>query len=101
MAYKRTAKTPQQIGRELGVAYVLLGTVRRSAARMQIAVQLFNTAENRRVWAQTYDRPVADALTVERELARSVANQTQPTLTPEDPRSPRCGRSIQAPTNRC
>ena len=84
MAYKRTAKTPQQIGRELGVAYVLLGTIRRSAARMQIAVQLFNTAENRRVWAQTYDRPVADALIVERELARSVANQTQPTLTSEE-----------------
>jgi len=84
MAYKRTAKTPQQIGGELGVAYVLLGSIRRSAAEMHIAVQLFNTAENRRVWAQTYDRPVADALVVERELARAVANRTQPTLTSEE-----------------
>ena len=81
MAYKRTAKTPQQVGRELGVAYVLLGTVRRSSSQMRIAVQLVNTAENRRVWAQIYDRPLADVLIIRRELARSVADQTQPELT--------------------
>ncbi len=80
MAYKRTVKTPQQVGRELGVAYVLLGTVRRSSGQMRIAVQLVNTAENRRVWAQIYNRPLADALIVRRELARTVADQTQPTL---------------------
>jgi TolB-like protein/DNA-binding winged helix-turn-helix (wHTH) protein/cytochrome c-type biogenesis protein CcmH/NrfG len=84
MAYKRTPKTFQQVGRELGVAYVLLGTVRRSSGQMQIAVQLVNTAENRRVWTQIYNRPLADALIIRRELARSVADHTQPKLTSEE-----------------
>ena len=84
MTYKRTAKTPQQIGRELNVAYVLLGTIRRSSSRMQIAVQLVETAENRRVWSQTYDRPLAEALAVEHELARAVADVAQPSLTFEE-----------------
>lgn len=93
MAFKRTAKTPQQIGRELNVAYVLLGTIRRSSSRIQIAVQLVDTADNRRVWAQTYDRPLADALAVERELARAVADRALP-LTPEEQHDIAAARQI-------
>ena len=83
MAFRQTAKTPQEVGRELNVAYLLMGTVRRSSSRIQIAVQLVDTADNRRVWAETFDRPPADALAVERELARAVADRTL-ALTPEE-----------------
>jgi TolB-like protein/DNA-binding winged helix-turn-helix (wHTH) protein/Tfp pilus assembly protein PilF len=87
-SYRDTRKTPRQIGRELGVAYVLMGSIRRSEGKLRIAVQLLNTADDGHVWAQTYDRPLTDALDVQRELARSVAEQTRLTLSSETaPRS--------------
>jgi TolB-like protein/DNA-binding winged helix-turn-helix (wHTH) protein/Tfp pilus assembly protein PilF len=93
MPFQRTAKAPRQIGRELNVAYVLLGTIRRSPSRIQIAVELFDTADDRRVWAQTYDRPLADALAIERELALAVTDRALP-LTPEERRDIAAARRI-------
>lgn len=78
MAFKGTAKTPQQIGRELNVAYVLSGTIRRSSSQIQIAVRLVDTTDGDPIWAQAYDRPLAEALAVERELARDVADRALP-----------------------
>jgi TolB-like protein/DNA-binding winged helix-turn-helix (wHTH) protein/Tfp pilus assembly protein PilF len=94
MAYKETNKAPSQIGRELGVAYVLMGSVRRSEGKLRIAVQLVSTADNRYVWAQSYDRPLADALDVQRELARSVAAQTRLTVTSEESQQPKPARPV-------
>ena len=94
MSYKDTNKSPSQIGRELGVAYVLMGSVRRSTGKLRIAVQLVSTADNRYVWAQSYDRPLADALDVQRELARSVAAQTRLTVTSEESPQPKPARPV-------
>src|SRR5262249_6555810 len=84
MPYRRTTKTVQQIGRELGVGYVLMGSVRRSEGKVRISVQLVGAADNRRVWAQIYERPLAEALAVQRELAQSVAAQMRLTFASED-----------------
>jgi adenylate cyclase len=62
----------RQIGRELGVCYVLEGSVRRDASRLQITAQLIDAETRMHVWAQRYDRTLEDALAVQNEVARQI-----------------------------
>ena len=77
--YKRTTKSPKQIGRELGVQYILSGTVRwdRSgggASRVRVSPQLTSVTDQRQVWAEQYDTTLASVFEVEASLATRVAS---------------------------
>ena len=82
MVYKRTTKSAQQIGGELGVDYVLESSVRRDGDQVRISTQLIRTRDQVRVWAQTYDRPVSHSIALQEEVAKAVAEQIQVKLNP-------------------
>lgn len=80
MAYKRTDKTVQRIGEELGTDYVLEGSVRREADRVRITAQLIRVADQTHVWARSFDRPLRGILEVQAEIGAAIAGQVQPNL---------------------
>ncbi|HXL15287.1 MAG TPA: protein kinase, partial [Methylomirabilota bacterium] len=73
MRYKKTAKSIEEIGRELGVEYVVEGSVRRAGERIRITTQLIQVADQSHLWAETYDRRIADVFEVQDEVASAVA----------------------------
>jgi TolB-like protein/Flp pilus assembly protein TadD len=84
MRYKETDKTIQEIGRELGVAYILEGSVRRESAQVRITAQLIQISDQTHVWAESYQRSLRDILGLQSEVARSIASQIRIRLTPAD-----------------
>jgi len=82
MAYKNTTKTLPQIGKELGVSFILEGSVRRQSGRIRIVGQLIDASKDEHYWAETYDRPMTDVLTVQSEVARRIAQALRVQLTP-------------------
>jgi TolB-like protein/Tfp pilus assembly protein PilF len=83
MNYKRTTKPVPQIGRELNVAYVLEGTVRRSRGRVRIGAHLIRVADEAQVWADSFDCELADVITMQAEAARKIAEALTIELLPE------------------
>jgi TolB-like protein len=73
-AFKGKAIKVQDIARELGVAYIVEGSVRRAAARVRISAQLVDGATGNHLWAERYDRDVHDIFAVQDEVARAVAS---------------------------
>jgi TolB-like protein/DNA-binding winged helix-turn-helix (wHTH) protein/Tfp pilus assembly protein PilF len=73
MLYKNAGKTVGQIRQELGVDYVLEGSIRRSANRIRITAQLVQATDMTHMWAESYDREVADVLEIQREVAVKIA----------------------------
>ena len=83
MAYKHTNKTVSQIGRELGVDYVLEGSVRREGERARISAQLIRVSDQTHLWAENYDaKNLKDILDVEDEIGRAIAEQVQTSVGP-------------------
>ncbi len=82
MSYKGTRKSIAEIGRELGVDFALEGSVRRSANRVRISVQLVRTGDQTHVWAQQYDRELRDILAVQDELGRAISEKVHVELSP-------------------
>jgi TolB-like protein/Tfp pilus assembly protein PilF len=83
MQYRSTKKNIRQIGRELGVSFVLEGSLRRSGRRVRITVQLIQVSDETHLWAESYDRKLDDILTLQSELARTVAKEIQIKLAPQ------------------
>jgi TolB-like protein/DNA-binding winged helix-turn-helix (wHTH) protein/Tfp pilus assembly protein PilF len=77
MGYKRTSQPIRQITRELGVDYVLEGSVRHHGARIRVTAQLIRASDETHVWADTYDRTLGDLLPMQTEIARAVAGELQ------------------------
>jgi adenylate cyclase len=67
-----------KVGRELGVRYVLEGSVRRAANRVRISAQLIEAASGHHLWAERYDRELADVFALQDEIARSIAAAIEP-----------------------
>jgi TolB-like protein/DNA-binding winged helix-turn-helix (wHTH) protein len=80
MHYKGSSKPLSQIGGELGVRYVLEGSVRKDSSRVRITAQLVRVRDQTPVWSHEYDRELADLLTVQHEVAQEVASEMQATL---------------------
>jgi TolB-like protein len=74
MAYKRTKKTITQIGEELGVNYILEGSVRREKRRTRITAQLIRVADQTHVWAESYDRDIESVLGIQSEIGVSIGH---------------------------
>jgi TolB-like protein len=73
MRYKQTDKTIDQIGRELGVDYVLEGSAQREAGRVRITADLIKVADQAQVWADRYERELAGILALQNDVAQKVA----------------------------
>ncbi len=71
-SYKGQSKTAKEIGRELGVRYLLEGSVQRSGDRLRVTVQLIDTERQGHVWAEKYDREDVDVLVMQDDIVRSV-----------------------------
>ncbi len=83
MAYKHTDKSVGQIGRELGVDYILEGSVRREGGKARVSAQLIRVSDQTHLWAQSYDRDMQDLLDVQNDLGRAIAEQVRANLTPQ------------------
>ena len=72
MQYRNNHKTVDQISRELGVDYLLEGSVRRSNGRVRIAARLIRTRDQSPLWAESYESDISDIIVVQHEVARLV-----------------------------
>jgi serine/threonine protein kinase/TolB-like protein/Flp pilus assembly protein TadD len=84
MHYKGSKKTLPEIARELNVDAVVEGTVERSVDRVRIRAQLIHAADDRHLWAESYERDVRDVLALQDEVARTIANEIKVKLTPHE-----------------
>jgi adenylate cyclase len=79
-AYKGRAVDIKQVGRELGVRYVLEGSVRKAGDRVRITAQLIDAETGAHVWAERYDRAMDDIFALQDELTLSTVAAIEPTL---------------------
>ncbi|PYI92952.1 MAG: hypothetical protein DME97_07845 [Verrucomicrobia bacterium] len=85
MPYRGAAKNNlPQIAKALGVVNVLEGSVRRGEGRVVVSVQLIDARNDRHLWAKRYDRPLADSLGLQGELASEIASELRATLSPAE-----------------
>jgi len=77
MLYKNNPKSLDQVGRELGVQYVIEGSVRRDSDHVRITAQLIRTKDQTHVWASQYDRELKNLLTLQSEIAREIKNEIE------------------------
>jgi adenylate cyclase len=78
--YKGRSVDVKQVGRELGVRYVLEGSVRKAADRVRITGQLIDAATGAHVWAERYDRRLEDVFALQDEMTLSVVGAIEPSL---------------------
>jgi TolB-like protein/Tfp pilus assembly protein PilF len=88
MQYKSgLARNLRKIGEELGVAHVVEGSVQRAANKIRVNAQLIDARNDAHLWAQTYDRDLADVFAIQSEIAKAVADQLQAKLSPNEKRA--------------
>lgn len=78
--YKGRAVDVRQVGRELGVRYVLEGSVRKAGSRIRVTAQLIEAATSNHVWAERYDRDLADVFAVQDELTEALTTALAPAI---------------------
>src|ERR671918_354517 len=85
MQYKSgAARNLREIGQQLGVAHLLEGSVQRAANKIRINAQLIDARTDAHLWAQTYDRDLADVFAIQSEIAKAIAEQLQARLSPNE-----------------
>ena len=85
MQYKNSAqRNLREIGKVLGVAHILEGTVQRSGGRVRVSAQLIDARTDDHLWAERYDRELADVFAIESELAKQIVSQLKSKLSPEE-----------------
>ena len=85
MQYKTgTPRNLREIGRQLGVARLVEGSVQKVANRVRVNAQLVDARDDAHLWAQTYDRDLADVFAIQSEIAKAIADQLQAKLSPAE-----------------
>jgi TolB-like protein/Flp pilus assembly protein TadD len=74
-AYKGQNKDLREIGAELGVAYIVEGSVRKESDDLRITAQLIDAADGSHLWSDSYDRPLANVFEIQREIAEAIAEE--------------------------
>jgi TolB-like protein len=93
MQYKSgIARNLREIAQQLGVANVVEGSVQRSGNRVRVNAQLIDARNDAHLWAQTYDRDLADVFAIQSEIAKAIADQLQAKLSPNEK------KAIEQPT---
>jgi TolB-like protein/Tfp pilus assembly protein PilF len=73
-----------KISEQLGVAYLLEGSVQRSEGRLRVIAHLIDARTNAQLWAETYDRALADLFAIQSEIAQEIVHQLQATISPQE-----------------
>lgn len=84
MQYKRVRKPLREIARELNVDAVVEGTVLRSGDQVRITAQLIQAADDKHLWAQSYQGDLRDSLALQNQVARAIAEQIRINLNPQE-----------------
>ncbi|NQT64385.1 MAG: tetratricopeptide repeat protein [Candidatus Marinimicrobia bacterium] len=84
MQYKETTMLISDIAKELGVANVLEGSVRRAGDQIRIVAQLINAETDEHIWAETFDRKYTDIFSIQSEVAQKIARALKAKLTPKE-----------------
>lgn len=84
MQYRGSQKNTRDIGQALGVAYLLEGSVRRAADKVRITAQLIDARTDQHVWADNYDRDLADVFAIQSEVAQNIAAQLKASISPSE-----------------
>jgi non-specific serine/threonine protein kinase len=82
--YKSAPENLPEIGRQLGVAHILEGSVQKSGEAVRVNVQLIKAANDSHLWADTFDRKLTDIFSVESEVAKAIADQLRAKLTGQE-----------------
>jgi adenylate cyclase len=85
--YKGKAVKVQQVGQELGVAFVLEGSVRKAGSRVRVTGQLINARDGGHAWADRYDRDLTDIFAIQDEITHSIVEQLKVKLLPQEKKS--------------
>ncbi|HXQ47456.1 MAG TPA: TIR domain-containing protein [Caulobacteraceae bacterium] len=94
LPFKGRAVSPQDVGRQLGVRYVLEGSVRKAGARVRIGVQLMDANDGAQVWADRFEGALDDVFALQDAVAQSAAGVIEPTIQTAEVR-----RAIKRPTD--
>ena len=78
------ARNAREIGKALGVATLLEGSVRRAGNRVRVSVQLINANNDEHIWAEDYDRDLTDVFAIQTDLAQKIASALQAKLSPNE-----------------
>jgi TolB-like protein/class 3 adenylate cyclase/Flp pilus assembly protein TadD len=85
MQYKTgVARNLREIGKQLGVAHLLEGSVQRSGGQVRVNAQLIDARTDAHSWAENYDRPLGDVFAIQSEIARTIAEQLKAKLSPSE-----------------
>src|SRR5437870_6578123 len=85
MQYKAGAqRNLREIAQQLGVAHVVEGSVQRAANKVRVIAQLIDARNDAHLWAQTYERDLADVFAIQSEIAKAIADQLQAKLSPNE-----------------
>src|SRR5690349_11462708 len=101
MTYKRTTKDIGTIARELGVRYVLEGSVRRAGDRLRITAQLIDGDTDHHLWAETYDGSAADIFAIQERLARVIVDALEVRVTSDEDRRLAARPIVSLPAYEC
>ena len=82
--YQSAPKNLREIAKQLGVAHILEGSVQKSADTVRVNVQLIKAASDSHLWSDTFDRKLTDILSVETEVAKTIADQLRAKLTGDE-----------------
>jgi TolB-like protein/DNA-binding winged helix-turn-helix (wHTH) protein/Tfp pilus assembly protein PilF len=94
MQYKNVRKPLPEIARELNVDAIVEGTVTRSGNRLRITAQLIDALNEGHLWAENYDRELGDAVTLQNQVARAIAEEVRAKLTPAERQQLAVRRSV-------
>ena len=84
MKLKKTDKTLPEIAKQLGVEGIVEGSVSRGSGRVKITAQLIQAATDQHLWAESFERPEADVLALQSDVARAIAGQVRAAVTPDE-----------------
>jgi len=84
MQYKNTNKNIRDIAKELNVATILEGSVRRADHQVRIVAQLIDAASDKHIWAQTYDKELTQIFAIQSDVARQIASALEAELSPRE-----------------
>jgi TolB-like protein/Tfp pilus assembly protein PilF len=84
MSYRGKAPNVREIGKALGVATILEGSVRRAGNRVRVNVQLINAETDQHIWAEDYDRDLTDVFAIQTDLAKKIVGELQAKLSPAE-----------------
>src|SRR5438132_6473765 len=84
MHYRDQARNTHEIGQALGVAHLLEGSVRRANDKIRITAQLIDARNDKHLWAEHYDRDLADVFTIQSEVAENIVAQLKANISPSE-----------------